>query len=284
MNRFHNKFHRHNHHSEPTDRDDRYPDSAYDPIASFEAPFKGEFYSEGNIITTQSLSAGANIYASKIAINTTDTSNQLTVNGSISCSDNFFIGNAEYPNKETSVNTELFDLADTNKLLKVFVNGIAKYIQLCDIIDVSPTPTPTVTPTPTPTVTPTNTPTVTPTLTPTVTPTLTPTVTPTPTLTPTVTPTPGASPTPTPTVTPTPTLTPTVTPTVTPAPFALKTWQEMSSSQTSRSWNDLKCPSGIYPVSWNNLQCIEPCYLVTEEDQNVHLAQENGDYIFVNCT
>ena len=43
-NRFHNKFHRENHHSDPsTNR----PDSSYDPIASYESPFKGEFYSEG---------------------------------------------------------------------------------------------------------------------------------------------------------------------------------------------------------------------------------------------
>jgi hypothetical protein len=32
-----------------------------DPIASFEQPFKGEFYSQGDIITTQNLSAGINL-------------------------------------------------------------------------------------------------------------------------------------------------------------------------------------------------------------------------------
>lgn len=57
-NRFHNKFHRQNHHSDPTVG---YPDSAFDPIASFEQPFKGEFYSQGDIITTQNLSAGINL-------------------------------------------------------------------------------------------------------------------------------------------------------------------------------------------------------------------------------
>lgn len=57
-NRFHNKFHRQNHHSDPTVG---YPDSAFDPIASFEQPFKGEFYSQGDIITTQNLSAGVNL-------------------------------------------------------------------------------------------------------------------------------------------------------------------------------------------------------------------------------
>ena len=63
-NRFHNKFHRHNHHTEPTDRGGQYPDSAYDPIASPEAPFRGEFYVDGNITTLSSVSASGDLYAS----------------------------------------------------------------------------------------------------------------------------------------------------------------------------------------------------------------------------
>jgi hypothetical protein len=61
--RFHQKYHRYNHHSvSPGEVDDiRYPDAGYDPIASFEHPFQGEFYSQGNIITTLSLSAKQNL-------------------------------------------------------------------------------------------------------------------------------------------------------------------------------------------------------------------------------
>ena len=61
--RFHQKYHRYNHHSvTPGEVNDiRYPDAGFDPIASFEHPFQGEFYSEGNIITTQSLSAKLNL-------------------------------------------------------------------------------------------------------------------------------------------------------------------------------------------------------------------------------
>jgi hypothetical protein len=62
-NRFHNKFHRHNHHSIPTDPGGLYPDSAFDPIASRTAPFQGEFFSDGQITTTKSLSAGENLFA-----------------------------------------------------------------------------------------------------------------------------------------------------------------------------------------------------------------------------
>ena len=59
-NRFHNKFHRVNHHS-VSSPDPKFPDAGYDPIASFESPFQGEFYSEGDVITTKNLSAGINL-------------------------------------------------------------------------------------------------------------------------------------------------------------------------------------------------------------------------------
>ena len=45
--RFHSKYHNKNHHTEPTAG---YPDSASDPIASSESPFKGDFVIDGSII------------------------------------------------------------------------------------------------------------------------------------------------------------------------------------------------------------------------------------------
>ena len=59
-NRFHNKFHRVNHHS-VSSPDQKFPDAGYDPIASFDSPFQGEFYSEGDVITTENLSAGIDL-------------------------------------------------------------------------------------------------------------------------------------------------------------------------------------------------------------------------------
>lgn len=44
--RFHNKWHRHNHHTNPSN-DPRYPDSAHDPIASPDHPFQGDFVIQG---------------------------------------------------------------------------------------------------------------------------------------------------------------------------------------------------------------------------------------------
>lgn len=46
--RFHNKFHRHNHHTNPSN-DPRYPDSSHDPIASPDAPFQGDFVLQGSL-------------------------------------------------------------------------------------------------------------------------------------------------------------------------------------------------------------------------------------------
>jgi hypothetical protein len=50
--RFHNKWHRHNHHTDPTQQSGSEPDSTHDPIASHNDPFKGDF-----VIKTGTLSA-----------------------------------------------------------------------------------------------------------------------------------------------------------------------------------------------------------------------------------
>ena len=73
-NRFHNKYHRHNHHS-AISSGDLYPDSAFDPIASRESPFKGEFYTEGSITTTQSISAKGVISSPEIQATTLSAAN-----------------------------------------------------------------------------------------------------------------------------------------------------------------------------------------------------------------
>jgi hypothetical protein len=66
-NRLHQKHHRLNHHSLRPDGniDPKFPDTGYDPIASFSTPFQGEFYSFGDIITTKNLSAEKNILSNQ---------------------------------------------------------------------------------------------------------------------------------------------------------------------------------------------------------------------------
>ena len=79
--RFHQKYHRYNHHSVTPGSGDTvaYPDEGYDPIASFTSPFKGEFFSVGDIVTTKLLSSeqgiqtagSANIYTNSNGVSKT---------------------------------------------------------------------------------------------------------------------------------------------------------------------------------------------------------------------
>lgn len=54
MNRFHNKYHKHNHHTDPTLGD---IDSANDPIASADSPFLGNFNLSGDLIADGDMTA-----------------------------------------------------------------------------------------------------------------------------------------------------------------------------------------------------------------------------------
>jgi len=77
-NRFHNKFHRHNHHTNPTDGTGLYPDSAHDPIASPDSPFQGEFYVDGNITSLSSVSSIDGTFERNVVVK-----NNLNVGGNV---------------------------------------------------------------------------------------------------------------------------------------------------------------------------------------------------------
>lgn len=77
-NRFHNKFHRHNHHTKPTDGTGLYPDSAHDPIASPDAPFQGEFCVDGNITSLSSVSSVDGTFERNVVVK-----NNLNVGGNV---------------------------------------------------------------------------------------------------------------------------------------------------------------------------------------------------------
>jgi len=65
--RFHNKFHRHNHHTTPID-DPRYPEAAHDPIASPESPFQGDFILQGSLSASETITAAGIIFSDPIQI------------------------------------------------------------------------------------------------------------------------------------------------------------------------------------------------------------------------
>lgn len=84
-NRFHNKLHRINHHSQRTPKNDTYTDASYDPIASYEAPFQGEFYSDGELVTHTYLSAASAIFTNDGTIfNDLFVGNNVTINNGLS--------------------------------------------------------------------------------------------------------------------------------------------------------------------------------------------------------
>jgi len=86
-NRFHNKFHRENHHSKRTLKNDGITDANYDPIASYDYPFQGEFYSDNEIVTNTYLSAVSSM-AVDLFIN-----HDATIGNNLSIKNNAIIDN-----------------------------------------------------------------------------------------------------------------------------------------------------------------------------------------------
>ena len=72
--RFHNKYHRHNHHTLAIE-DARYPDASHDPIASHDSPFQGDFVLNGTLsavniaFTSASVTPGGTLTSSVSSLN-----------------------------------------------------------------------------------------------------------------------------------------------------------------------------------------------------------------------
>ena len=139
--RFHNKYHRHNHHTLGTD-DPRYPDAGSDPIASYSSPFLGNFVMLG------SLSASVYQYSSD-AVNypagfftgyrygiraiarpdydgiAVDAIGHASVTGTLSAGNMFFTGNV--------LKTYNTPVTATGDFLELVVNGQLKAIRLWNV-------------------------------------------------------------------------------------------------------------------------------------------------------
>jgi hypothetical protein len=102
--KFHNKWHRFNHHTNPKP-DPRYPDSSYDPIASPESPFQGAFVINGPLSANSSLSGFAASFASLSTALILDSDNYaLTARGDfIIAGDTTQVGNLNYTGNTTQV-------------------------------------------------------------------------------------------------------------------------------------------------------------------------------------
>jgi hypothetical protein len=101
--RFHNKFHRHNHHT-TSNNDSRYPDASHDPIASPDAPFQGTFVTAGGLSAVMLSAAGGIFEEIQTKID--------------------FIGDVEISSSE---------IETTSTFLKIKINGGYRYIRLWSI-------------------------------------------------------------------------------------------------------------------------------------------------------
>ncbi len=126
--RFHNKYHRHNHHTAGIE-DPRYPDAAHDPIASSESPFLGDFIMLGTLSavgsdqhsTVPGQPAGVFIpgIGTNIAI---EARGDISLTGSLSAGAITFTGNV--------LQTFTSPVTANGEFLEVNINGQIKYVRL----------------------------------------------------------------------------------------------------------------------------------------------------------
>lgn len=121
--RFHQKYHRYNHHSvTPGSGNVSFPDEGFDPIASFDSPFRGEFFSNDPIITTNNLSASQNVLAGLDVQATRNVlvGNDLTINYDLSVGRNVMItGDLTVEGTYTVLNTVTY----TTSAVEILNNG-----------------------------------------------------------------------------------------------------------------------------------------------------------------
>jgi hypothetical protein len=119
--RFHNKYHRRNHHSIPSDG---YPDSGSDPIASKDDPFRGDFYTIGSLSATGNLTIGGDTFIQGSLTALGDTSiidTYVTVTSALSVV-NVGTGPA-FTVKQTGVQDIAIFLDDANNTFKIKDGG-----------------------------------------------------------------------------------------------------------------------------------------------------------------
>jgi hypothetical protein len=132
--RFHSKFHRHNHHTDPT-LDVKYPDSSNDPIASPASPFRGAFVLNGSLSAYTSLSAYSGYFSNPntamilrggvwaLAVDQGNTlvrditCSNIVINGNFSLNGDAYFKENVYITKNLAVNNNtLFVNASSNKV------------------------------------------------------------------------------------------------------------------------------------------------------------------------
>lgn len=124
--RLHNKWHRHNHHTNATP-DENFPDSAHDPIASPESPFQGTFALNGELSAAQK-----GIFTGNVALVLRTDNLGLSTNGGM-VADGSSILNAINVNQITVTSpsrTFLSEVRHAGKYLEVIIDNQSYYIPL----------------------------------------------------------------------------------------------------------------------------------------------------------
>jgi len=122
--RFHNKYHRHNHHTQSVN-DPNYPDASHDPIASPDSPFLGPFVLTGSLsassITENSPAPGIFVAENVIDV-AIDATGSIRATGVAEVSSIAFTGDV--------LNTYQSPLIANGEFLQIRVNGVVRYIRL----------------------------------------------------------------------------------------------------------------------------------------------------------
>lgn len=129
--RFHNKYHRHNHHTAST-QDPRYPDAGHDPIASYDSPFLGDFVLNGTLSAVASLeNSETNTPAGVFVTSPSGTpialqaKGDVLVEGNLSASNISFTGNV--------INTYASPVTASGEFLELTINGALYGIRLWNL-------------------------------------------------------------------------------------------------------------------------------------------------------
>lgn len=143
-NRFHNKYHRHNHHTVAVN-DPRYPDASHDPIASPDSPFLGPFVLFGPISAVavpptnfpenyfpenfgvSELPAGIFV-APEVSAIAVQVEGSITITGTVSANDTLYVPDIVFTGDVIS--TYSTPVTATGEFLVVSIGGINKAIRL----------------------------------------------------------------------------------------------------------------------------------------------------------
>lgn len=129
--RFHNKYHRHNHHTTAI-TDPRYPDASHDPIASADSPFLGDFTMLGTLSAIGS-SQYSTVSGQPAAVFIPGQGTNIAVQayGDIISTGNLSVASVVLTN--TTINTTYTSATASGQFLVVNINGSSLGIRLWNL-------------------------------------------------------------------------------------------------------------------------------------------------------